>query len=359
MILILKTVYRCRYASATVDKRLAREGVDGHNWCVAKQSAKVHLVAHLLAYGRYDAYGCGFLVHHTDGCLVGYNAGYGCGRSVAWNGYHVETHGAYTGHGLKLLNSQGSCLHSINHALVLAHGNEGSVEAANLGRGHDAALLHLVVEQSEGCCGAWSSRVLKAYLAKDVGHRVTNGWRWGKRKVDDAEWHTESARSLLSHKLTHTGDLEGRALDSLTEHLEILTTNVFKGILHNARTAHTHTNHGIWLTHTEEGASHEGVVVGSIAEHHELGATYRHTLLSGFGCLSHDVAHKTYGIHVDARLGRTDVHGAANKVGLGKGLGDGAYHQLVAVGHSFRNNGRVATEEVHTHGLGGTVECLG
>ena len=83
MILILKTVYRCRYASATVDKRLAREGVDGHNWCVAKQSAKVHLVAHLLAYGRYDAYGCGFLVHHTDGCLVGYNAGYGCGRSVA------------------------------------------------------------------------------------------------------------------------------------------------------------------------------------------------------------------------------------------------------------------------------------
>ena len=144
--LVLETVDWSRYASTTIYERLAREGVDRHDGGIAQESAKVDLVANLFADGRDDAHGCSLLVDHTYGCLVGNDAGNGGRRCVAGDSYHVETYRADTRHSLELLYGKGTCLYSVYHTLVLAHGDKGTAKTTYIRRCHDAALLYLVVE---------------------------------------------------------------------------------------------------------------------------------------------------------------------------------------------------------------------
>ena len=116
-----------RDAASSIHETLGGEGVDGHDGGIAKESAKFYGVANGLADNGNDTHGCGLLVDHANGTLVGNDAGNGGGRCVARNGYHVESYGADTSHGFEFLDGEGTSLNGVNHALVFTHRDEGTV----------------------------------------------------------------------------------------------------------------------------------------------------------------------------------------------------------------------------------------
>ena len=64
----------------------------------------------------------------------------------------------------------------------------------------------------------------------------------------------------------------------------------------------------VGLTHAVEGASHEGVVLRSVAEHHQLGAADALLVGGELGGLLDNLAHELDGVQIEAGLGGTDVH---------------------------------------------------
>ena len=113
-----------RYASCTVYEAVASESIDRHDWSIAQQTAKLYCLAHTLADDRDDTHSCCLLVHHSYGSLVGNYSRNGRCLRVAWNGYHVETYGAYASHRLKFLYGESAFVDGIYHALVLTDRDE-------------------------------------------------------------------------------------------------------------------------------------------------------------------------------------------------------------------------------------------
>ena len=78
-----------------------------------------------------------------------------------------------------------------------------------------------------------------------------------------------------AHQLTHTGDLEGGFLDDVGDFGQWAGScrHLGKGGTHNTGAGYAHVDDTVGLTHAVEGASHEGVVLRSVAEHHQLGTS--------------------------------------------------------------------------------------
>ena len=75
-----------------------------------------------------------------------------------------------------------------------------------------------------------------------------------------------------AHQLTHTGDLEGGLLDDVGDFVNGQgLVHLGKGGTHNTGAGYAHMDDTVGLTHAVEGACHEGVVLRSVAEHHQLG----------------------------------------------------------------------------------------
>ncbi len=77
------------------------------------------------------------------------------------------------------------------------------------------------------------------------------------------------------------------------------------------------------LTGAVESTGHKGVVLGCIAENHQLCSADALTVGGQLTGLLHGFAHQLDGVHVQARLGGTDIHRAAHDVGLGQCTGNG------------------------------------
>ena len=84
-----------------------------------------------------------------------------------------------------------------------------------------------------------------------------------------------------------------------------------------------------------EGSGHERVVIRGIAEDHKLCAA-QGILVCGFlGSLLDDPAHELDRIHIDAGLGRAEIHGRAYAVSAGQSLGNGLYQKLFGGCHAL------------------------
>ena len=79
----------------------------------------------------------------------------------------------------------------------------------------------------------------------------------------------------------------------------------------------------VGLAGTVECTGHEGIVFGCVAEHHQLCRADALAVGGQLAGLLHGFAHQLDGIHVQARLGGTDIYRAAHDVGLGQCAGDG------------------------------------
>ena len=105
-----------------------------------------------------------------------------------------------------------------------------------------------------------------------------------------------------------------------------------------------------------EGAGHEGIVVGSVAEYDELRAAEAVAFGRGLGGLLDDIAHEAHGVHVDARLRGADVDARAYEVGFGERLGDRADQQLIGFRHAFADQSGISAEKVDARSLCRIIE---
>ena len=344
--------------AAPVDEHRGVALVDRHDGAIAQQAAKVQLFAGLAADGGDHTHRGGLGVDHADGRLVGDQAADDRGGGVPRDDDHVDAHAAHGGHGLQLFDGQAAGLGGVDHAGVLADGDEGPRQAAHMVGCHDAALFDGVVEQGQAGGGAAAAAGLQAHLLQDVGHAVPDGGGGGQRQVHDAKGHAQTAAGLLGHQLAHTGDPEGGLLDGLRHHVKGLALHGLQGVVHHAGAGHAHVDDPLGLAHAVEGAGHEGVILHSVAEHHQLGAAEAALVGGAVRAGLHGLAHELHGVHVDARLGGADVHGGAHQVGDRQGLGNGGDEVAVPPGHALLHQGGEAADEVDAGLLGRPVQSL-
>ena len=248
----------------------------------------------------------------------------------------------------------------MDHAVVLADGDEGTGQASHVVGGHDAALLDGIVQQGQAGCGAAAAAGLKAHLFEDVGHAVAHGRGGGQRQVDDAGGYAQRLGGEVCHQLAHTGDLERRALDQLGHLVDggILGQFGQRGA-HCTGAGDTDVDLAVRLAGAVERTGHEGVVLRRIAEDDQLGRADALAVCRQLAGLFDGFAHPLDGVHVQARLGSTDVHRAAHDVGLRQCAGDGLDEPEVARRKALVHKGRVAAHKVDAHLLAGGVQCFG
>ena len=118
-------------------------------------------------------------------------------------------------------------------------------------------------------------------------------------------------------------------------------------------------NLAVRLAGAMECTGHEGVIFRRVAEHDKLCRADALTVRGELAGLLDGLAHELDGIHVQARLGGTDVHRAAHDVGLRQCAGDGLDEPEVARRKALVHKGRVAAHKVDAHLLAGGVQCFG
>ena len=228
-----------------------------------------------------------------------------------------------------------------------------------MGRRHDAALFHGVVQQGKRRRGAVGAADFQPHFLQNARHAVPHRRRRCQREIHDAKGRAQTAGRLGGHHLPHAGDLEGRLFHRFRHHVKGGALHALQGVVHNAGTADAHVDDAVRLAHAVEGAGHEGVILHGVAEHHQLGAAQALLLTGEVGGLLDDAAHASHGVHVDARFGRADIHAGADEIRFRQRLGDGAQQQLVAPRHPLLHQRGKAADEVHAAGLGRPIHSQG
>ena len=134
---------------------------------------------------------------------------------------------------------------------------------------------------------------------------------------------------------------------------------LFDGRPNHAGTGNAHVDDAVRLAGTVESAGHEGIVLGSVAEHHQLGGADALPVSSALGGLQNDAAHLFHGVHVDARLGGAYVYRGAHQFGLVQCLRDALDQSVVSGAKALVDQSGVAADEVDAHGVSGFVQGLG
>ena len=167
--------------------------------------------------------------------------------------------------------------------------------------------------------------MFQSYLTQYVCHGIANGRSGCQTEVYDAKGDSQAARSLLSHILSHTCNLECRSLDGFAQDLKAFSPYALQDMVHHTRSAYAYVDDCIILAHSMEGACHEGVVIGGIAQNHQFATSQGVVVLSGLCCFQDYLAHESHGIHIDTCLGAPYVDTAAYSLGGGHRLGNGTY----------------------------------
>ncbi len=167
------------------------------------------------------------------------------------------------------------------------------------------------------------SALLEADFFQYICDGIADRWGRGKRQVDDTERNAEHLGCFGSDELAHPGNLERRLLDELGDFVQRrVLRELAESRANNARPRDTDIEHNVRLANTVECSSHERVVLWCVAEYDELRGTYALIVLSQLRRLANDISHDFDRIHVDASLGRADVHGRAHELGLGESARD-------------------------------------
>ena len=117
--------------------------------------------------------------------------------------------------------------------------------------------------------------------------------------------------------------------------------------------------HTIRLANAVECTCHKGVILGGVAEYHQLGGTHTLVVGSNFRSLAHNLTHQLYCIHIDAGFCGADVDAAAHNIGLCQCLGNGGNQLFIAGRKALVHQCAKTADEVYTHRFCGTVQCFG
>ena len=241
--------------------------------------------------------------------------------------------------------------------MILAHRNKRAGKPAHVAGGHDAALLHLVVQEGKRGRGSRRAGLLKADFLEDVRDGIADCRCWREGQVDYPERHSEPLRGFLGDELAYAGYLEGGLLYRFAKSLEIgAATAVAQNCMDDARAGNTDIDDGIGLADAEEGTGHERIVVRGVAEHDKLSASDRTLVLRAPSRFLDDFAHETDGIHVDSGPCRADVHAGAEPLRYGHRLRYRPYEHLVGGDHRLRDYRRISADEIDAEPFRGPVE---
>ena len=179
---------------------------------------------------------------------------------------------------------------AVDHSLVLTDRNEGSAQTAHVGRCHHAAFLHLIVEKSQRRCCPGPSNTFQADLLQDFRHAVSHRGSGRQGQIDDPKRNSQLFGSLLGHQLSHRVTLNAVFLmvSQRASKLWPLTSSI--AVFTTPGPLTPHIDHRVRLGHTMERSRHKRIVVGSVAEDHQLGASQRIPFLRGFRRLFDDGA---------------------------------------------------------------------
>ena len=177
--------------------------------------------------------------------------------------------------------------------------------------------------------------MLQSNLAQDVRHAVPDGRSGRQGQIHNAERNVHPSGSLSRHQLSHSRHLECGFLDRLTEHLEAFSTHLFQSRFHHAGAADTHVNDLIRLRHAMEGSRHKRIVIRRVAEGHQLRAGRRIGVRRQMCRFQNDLSHQAHRIHIDARLGGTQIDRAAHPFRGRERLGDGTDQKFIRRRHAL------------------------
>lgn len=107
-----------------------------------------------------------------------------------------------------------------------------------------------------------------------------------------------------------------------------------------------------------ESSRHKGIIIRRVTEHHKLGTSGRIRFLRILCGFQNDFSHQPDGIHIDSRLGRTQVYGAADSFRSGKSHGNGADQKLLRGSHSLGYQSGIAADKVYSHFLGRFIQSV-
>ena len=195
-------------------------------------------------------------------------------------------------------------------------------------------------------------------FSKHFADGVADGRGRGKGQVDDAERNAEATGCLLCHQLADARDLERGALDGFAQELEILALGFVQRAGDHAGAGNADVDDRVAFGHAMEAACHERVVVGGVAECHELHASVGIVICGSVRNVLDDMAEQFDGVHVDAGLGGAHVHGGAHDVRFAQRLRQGADEQLLGRGHGLGYERGVAADQVDADLLGRTVKRM-
>ena len=130
-------------------------------------------------------------------------------------------------------------------------------------------------------------------------------------------------------------------------------------MIHHTGAGNAHVDDAVRLANAVERARHKGIVLHSVAEHHQLGAAQTVPAFRQVGRLFDDAAHTGHRVHVDAGPRAAHVDAGAHQIGLGQRLGDGAQQQLVAFAEALLHQRGIAAQKVHAAGLARPVKGQG
>ena len=197
-------------------------------------------------------------------------------------------------------------------ALVLRNRDECAGETADIGRCHNTALFHLIVQKCQRCCRSRCTCVLEADLLKDIRNGISDRRSRCQGKVNDTKRNVQPLGSLLCNELADTRYLKCGFLDRLAKYLKVLAAYFFQACL-TTPGPETPT-----LMMASASVTHGAPAMNGLSSVHYETTSFAHPRqLFSLLCLhasSDDLTHQFDSIHVNTGFGGAKVDGAADKI---------------------------------------------
>ena len=175
---------RSRNSAAACYKFFAAETIHRDDRRITQQTAKFYAFTFFSTDYRDQTNSCCFVVYHTDSGFVGNDTGKCCCGSITGQCDHIQTNGAYACHRFQFFQCQCTFFTCIDHAMVFADRDECTTQAANIGRCHNAAFFHVIIQKSQCCCCARGTCFFQTHFLEDFCDTIANSRSRSQRQVD-------------------------------------------------------------------------------------------------------------------------------------------------------------------------------
>ena len=201
--------------------------------------------------------------------------------------------------------------------------------------------------------------LFQADLFQNVSHRISHCRCGRQRQVHNAEGNSQPLAGHSTHQLTHPGDFKSGLFDNIRHFRNGSVLGFGQSSPYHAGAGNPYVNDAVCFSYTVERPCHKGVVLRSVAEHHQFGGADAVAVLGGFGGIPHHLAHELAGVQVDSRFSGADIYRRADVIGFRQSLGNGTDQLLISGRKTFLHQCRVTPDEVYPAVYCGLFQHMG